>query len=168
MWKHQSLPCCAHSQHRRIIKWMSEKELTILMQAANGLFAGHLWRWRGPLSSTCKLCGETEETLLHLWGECPTHELERTQLRTPGVGWPRPFHHQILNFSVHEKIRGLMEANSDLLGYGSRWPSFANWGWGWGFPPPSSKQRVYNTPKAPTDHRRRWSQSGFAFNKIIT
>ncbi len=61
------------TQHRKFIKWMSTKELTTLTQAAtgHGLFAGHLSRWRESLPSTCKMCGETEETSLHLWGECP-------------------------------------------------------------------------------------------------
>ncbi len=62
---------------------MSTKELTTLIQAAtchHGLFAGYLSKWRGSLPSTCKLCGEAEETSLHLWGECHALELERFQL----------------------------------------------------------------------------------------
>ncbi len=57
------------TQHRKFIKWMSTKELTALIQAAtgHGLFAGYLSRWRESLSLTCKHCGETEETSLHLW-----------------------------------------------------------------------------------------------------
>ena len=56
---------------------MSTNELTTLVQAAtgHGLFVGHLSKWRESLPSTCKLCGEMEETLLHLWGECPALNL---------------------------------------------------------------------------------------------
>ena len=61
------------TQHRKFIKWMSTKELTTLIQAVtgHGLVAGHLSSLRESLPSTCKLCGETVETSLHLWGECP-------------------------------------------------------------------------------------------------
>ena len=67
------------TQHRNFTKGMSTKELTTLTQAAtgHGLFAGHLSRWRESLPLTCKLCRETEEMSLHLWGECPALELER-------------------------------------------------------------------------------------------
>ncbi len=85
---------------------MSTKELTTLIQVAT---AGHLSRWRESLPSTCKLCGETEETSLHL-------ELERTQLfglRTGGRS--KTPHRLILDFFEHEKIRGLMNMNSEWL-----------------------------------------------------
>ncbi len=61
------------------------------------------------------LFGETEETSLHFWGECPALELESTQLRIPGKGRPRPIHHQILNLFEPEKIIRLMEKNSSWL-----------------------------------------------------
>ncbi len=106
------------TQHRKFIKWMSTKKLTTLIQAVtgHGLFAGHLSRWRESLPSTCKLCGETGETSLHLWGECPALELERTQwssLRTGGRS--KTPHRLILDFFEHEKIRGLMNMNSEWL-----------------------------------------------------
>ncbi len=83
----QTIPLCGiakaffavpTTQHRNFLKWMSTKEPTTLIQAAtgHGLFAGQWSRWRESLPSTCKLCGETEETSLHLWGECPALELE--------------------------------------------------------------------------------------------
>ncbi len=106
------------TQHRRSIKGMSTKELTTLIQAAtgHGLFAGHLSRWRESLPSTCKLCGETEETSLHLWGECPALELERFQLSSFRIGGRNKTpHHLILDFFQHEKIRGLMNTNSEWL-----------------------------------------------------
>ncbi len=97
---------------------MSTKELTTLIQAAtgHGLFAGHLSRWRESLPSTCKLCGETEETPLHLWGKCPALELERTQVSSVGIGGRNKTPHRlILDFFEHEKVRGLMNAKSEWL-----------------------------------------------------
>ena len=87
---------------------MGTKKLTNLTQAAidHSLFAGYLSRWRGYLSSTCKLCKDTEETSLHLWGERPALQLEQTQLRVPGGGRPKPLHHKIINLFKHEKVRG--------------------------------------------------------------
>ncbi len=79
--------------------------------------ASHLSRWRESLPSTCKLCGETEVTSLHLWGECPAQELERIQLpcvRNGGRHNNTP-HRLILGFFKHEKIRGLMYTNSEWL-----------------------------------------------------
>ncbi len=95
---------------------MSTKELTTLIQVATGhsLFAGHLSRWREFLLSTCKLCGETEETSFHLWGECPALELERTQW--PSIesgGRHKTPHRLILDFFEHEKTRGLIIKNSE-------------------------------------------------------
>ena len=88
------------TQHRKFIKWMSTKEPTTLIQAAtgHGLFAGHLSRWRESLPSTCKLCGKAEETLLHLFGECPALELERFHLLRFKSQW----------------IMGKVEASRDL------------------------------------------------------
>ncbi len=106
------------TQHRKFIKWMSTNELTTLIQAAtgHGLFAGHLSRWKELLPSTCKLCGEAEETSLHLWGECPALELERIQLSSLRTGGRNKTpHHLILDFFQHEKIRGLMNTNSEWL-----------------------------------------------------
>ncbi len=57
--------------------------------------------------STCKLCGELEETLLHLWGQCPALELEQTQLMVPGGGRLKPLHCLIPNLLEHEKEKGL-------------------------------------------------------------
>ncbi len=97
---------------------MSTKELTTLTQAAtgHGLFAGHLSRWRESLLPTCKLCRETEETSLHLWGECPALGLERTQLSSVGTGGRNKTPHRlILDFFEHEKVRGLMNVNSEWL-----------------------------------------------------
>ncbi len=97
---------------------MSTKELTTLIPAAtgHGLFAGHLSRWRESLPSTCKLCGETEETPLHLWGKCPALELERTQVSSVGIGGRNKTPHRlILDFFEHEKVRGLMNAKSEWL-----------------------------------------------------
>ncbi len=105
------------TQHRKFIKWMSTKELTTLIQAGtgHGLFASHLSRWRESLSSTCKLCGETEETSLHLWGECRALELEKMQLSRGSGGRSTTPHRLILGFFEHEKIRGLMNTNSEWL-----------------------------------------------------
>ncbi len=104
------------TQHRKFIKWMNTKELTTLIQAATGLFAGHLSRWRESLPSACKLCGETEETSIHLWGECPALKLERIQLSSLRTGGrSKTPHRLILDFFEHEKIRGLMNTNSEWL-----------------------------------------------------
>ena len=106
------------TQHRKFIKWLSTKELTTLTQAGtdHGLFAGHLSRWRESLPSTCKLCREAEETSLHLWGECPALELERTQLSSLRIGGRTKTPHRLrLDFFEHEKIRGLMNVNSEWL-----------------------------------------------------
>ncbi len=123
----QTIPQCGTAKsffvapttlHRKFIKGMSTNELTTLIQAAtgHGLFAGHLSRWRESLPSTCKLCGETEETALHLWGECPALELERFQLSSLRTGGRNKTpHHLILDFFQHEKIRGLMTTNSEWL-----------------------------------------------------
>ena len=103
------------TQHRKFIKWMSTKELTTIIQAAtgHGLFAGHLSQWRESIPSTCKLCGETEKTSLHHWGECPALELERTQLSSVRIGGRNKAPHRLtLDFFEHEKVRGLMHANS--------------------------------------------------------
>ncbi len=106
------------TQHRKFTKGMSTKELTTRTQLAtsHGLFAGHLSRWRESLPSSCKLCRETEETSLHLWGECPALKLERMQLSSLRTGGrSKTPHRLILDFFEHEKIRGLTNANSELL-----------------------------------------------------
>ncbi len=95
------------TQHRKFTK--GTKELTTFTQGAtsHGLFAGHLSRWRESLLSTCKLCWETEETSLHLWGECPALERERTHISSVGTGGRNKTPHRlILDFFEHEKIRG--------------------------------------------------------------
>ncbi len=97
---------------------MSMKKLTTLIQAAtgHGLFARHLSRWRESLPSICKIRGETKETSLHLWGECPALKLERTQLPSVGNGGRHKTpHHLILGFFEHERISGLMNTNSEWL-----------------------------------------------------
>ncbi len=96
---------------------MNTKELTTLIQAAtgHGLLAGHLSRWRGSLPLTCKLSREAEEASLHLWGECPALELERFLLPSMGGGRNKNPHRTILGFFKHERVRGLMEENSDWL-----------------------------------------------------
>ncbi len=62
---------------------MSSKELTTLNQAAtgHGLFAGHLSMWRESLPLTCKLCWETEETLLGATFSLSLHLYSRKSAR---------------------------------------------------------------------------------------
>ena len=69
------LPTVARTNSKTIPK-LGFKMVSDLAQitTGHGFFAAHMWYWDGEVDPTCKLCGEGEESSLHIWQSCKAVE----------------------------------------------------------------------------------------------
>jgi ribonuclease HI len=96
---------------KRVIK-MSRENLNLLFQAitGHGLFAAHLSKWK-DVDNICKLCGEEDETALHVWDSCPALEKERRE-RELDPRNRRSKEVEIIRFFEIKAVKEMMSENS--------------------------------------------------------
>ena len=100
------LPTVSRKNSKKIPK-LGAKLVSDLTQicTGHGFFAGHMWYWDGDIDPTCKLCGEAEESSLHLWESCKALK----HLRKSEINFSN-----IINFFRTDEIGNLIKSNKTL------------------------------------------------------
>jgi hypothetical protein len=96
---------------KKLSKW-SKSRLSTLIQAGtgHGLNAVHVAHWKN-ISKICSFCREAEQSVLHLWKDCPVFELERMSRGNLDKGLDRE--KSFVEFFRSPKVKAGLEGNLD-------------------------------------------------------